>query len=202
MDARQERMLRAALTAGVSTVATTLAHALAGGHVAPPPVLALVLAFSTLGAFMLGGARVTLRGRVLSVAASQALLHVAFTASAGAHALRGAGDPAAHAHHAGVAGSLVVAAKPAAAHAAAMPWLHVVAGALTVAALQSGTHALRSLARAVRLGVGVALRLATAPALVVARRPRVVPARCPRPRVLVRGTTVSRRGPPALAPAV
>lgn len=190
-------MLRAAVTAAVSTVATSAAHAAAGGHLPAVPVLAAVLAFSVLGAYLLCGSRVTLLGRALSVTLSQVLLHGAFTILGHATAVASPGHS-----HAGGREPFVLHEVSAAAPPASMPWLHVIAGAATVAALQTGAHTLRLLARALGLSVVVALRLVGAPPVASRQRARVPAAPPVRgPRLLLLAASCARRGPPAAVPA-
>ncbi|RIJ49018.1 hypothetical protein DZG00_12060, partial [Clavibacter lycopersici] len=79
MQARQERTLRAALSALVCTLVTATAHAAAGGGIPHPLVLALALVLGVALCFALGGRRVTLAHLVLAIGATQGVLHAAFT---------------------------------------------------------------------------------------------------------------------------
>ncbi|WP_243668180.1 hypothetical protein [Clavibacter michiganensis] len=79
MQARQERTLRAALSAFVCTLVTATLHAAAGGGIPHPLVLALALVLGVALCFGLGGRRVTLAHLVLAIGATQGVLHAAFT---------------------------------------------------------------------------------------------------------------------------
>ncbi|MBD5383004.1 MAG: hypothetical protein HDR73_14465, partial [Clavibacter sp.] len=79
MQARQERTLRAALSASVCTLVTATLHAAAGGGIPHPLVLALALVLGVVICFVLGGRRVALAHLVLAIGATQGVLHAAFT---------------------------------------------------------------------------------------------------------------------------
>ncbi|MCO1340278.1 hypothetical protein BJH93_15520 [Kocuria polaris] len=171
MQERHERVLRAVVSALVSTFATACAHDLGGGHFPHPAVLALVFAVAVPLCLVAGGRRVTLATLAASVATAQVLLHAAFT-------LVGPRVPAGalsetlstttsgpHAHHL-PSGALAQAAAEQAGQASApathMLGTHVLAGIATLVALRVGTAALRRMA--------AALLLATAGVLASGRR--------------------------------
>lgn len=195
MRIRQERMARAVLSAGVSTLLTAAAHTIGGGHFPAPLVLALVFALSVLLSFVLAGKRVSVPWLFASVGATQLLLHTAFTVTGEGATVTG--DAVGHAHHA-VAGIAVTAAG----HNEGMLWAHVVAGLVTVAALRLGAGALRRALGAVapRLArrIELVLALVRQPVLLLApARVRTTTA-SPHPLVALLAAAVeARRGPPA-----
>ena len=203
MDARRQRMLRAALSAGVSTLVTAAAHALGGGTFPPALLLGTAVVVSVLVCFALGGRRVTLPRLVVAVAATQGLLHAVFTLAGGMAPMtddQGAGGTGGtHAgHH--LPGAAVLPELAAGAHDGSMVGAHVVAGLVTIASLRAGTSAVRQLVRA--LGLVLVRLVARVAALVVPHRPRgaVRVERAPRPLVtLLLATTRALRGPPAPA---
>ncbi|WP_209559936.1 hypothetical protein [Frigoribacterium sp. PvP032] len=204
MDARRQRMLRAALSAGVSTLVTAAAHALGGGTFPPALLLGTAVVVSVLLCFALGGRRVTLPRLVVAVAATQGLLHAVFTLAGGMAPMAddqpAGGAGGAHAGHHLPGATAVLPELAAGAHDGSMVGAHVVAGLVTIASLRAGTSAVRQLVRALRL---VLVRLvARVVALVVPHRPRgaVRVERAPRPLVtLLLATTRALRGPPAPA---
>jgi len=206
VDARRQRMLRAALSAGVSTLVTAAAHALGGGAFPPALLLGTAVVVSVLVCFALGGRRVTLPRLVVAVAATQGLLHAVFTLAGGMAPMTG--DPAAaaggaggaHAGHHLPGAATVLPELAAGAHDGSMVGAHVVAGLVTIASLRVGTSAVRQLVRA--LGLVLVRLVVRVTALVVPHRPRgaVRVERAPRPLVtLLLATTRALRGPPALA---
>jgi hypothetical protein len=203
VDARRQRMLRAALSAGVSTLVTAAAHALGGGTFPPALLLGTAVVVSVLVCFALGGRRVTLPRLVVAVAATQGLLHAVFTLAGGMAPMtddQGAGGAGgAHAgHH--LPGAAVLPELAAGAHDGSMVGAHVVAGLVTIATLRAGTSAVRQLVRA--LGLVLVRLLTHVAAVVVPHRPRgaVRVERAPRPLVtLLLATTRALRGPPAPA---
>jgi len=173
VQARQERMRRAALSALVCTLVTATAHAAAGGGIPHPLVLGLALVAGVVLCFALGGRRVTLAHLVLAVGATQGALHAAFTfggsgmaagsgpagATAGAAAASGSAGHG-HAHAAAEAaralaypGSMAMPAD----HDGAMLLAHVVAGLISVCSLRAGADAVRRVARALAVRVGGAI---------------------------------------------
>ncbi|MFT2707609.1 hypothetical protein [Clavibacter zhangzhiyongii] len=213
MQARQERTLRAALSALVCTLVTATAHAAAGGGIPHPLVLGLALVAGVALCFGLGGRRVTLAHLVLAIGATQGVLHAAFTFGGSGVGADGPGTAAGaagatagsmahdHAHAAGAAARALAAPSSAMAmpadHDGAMLLAHVIAGILSVCSLRAGADAVRRVARALALRVGgaisgaagalVAAAVAVAAALaepLVAPRPRRIRADA-RPRRLV-----------------
>ncbi|MFT2691568.1 hypothetical protein [Clavibacter zhangzhiyongii] len=214
MQARQERTLRAALSALVCTLVTATAHAAAGGGIPHPLVLGLALVAGVALCFALGGRRVTLAHLVLAIGATQGVLHAAFTFGGSGLGVDGSGMAAGaaggtagsaahdHAHAAGAAAARALAAPSSAMampadHDGAMLLAHVIAGILSVCSLRAGADAVRRVARALALRVGgaisgaagalVAAAVAVAAALaepLVTPRPRRIRADA-RPRRLV-----------------
>lgn len=107
MQARQERTLRAALSAVVCTLVTATLHAAAGGGIPHPLVLALALVLGVALCFGLGGRRVTLAHLVLAIGATQGVLHAAFTFGGSAIGASGMAMPSGGASGAGSAGSKI-----------------------------------------------------------------------------------------------
>lgn len=207
MDARRQRMLRAALSAGVSTLVTAAAHALGGGTFPPALLLGTAVVVSVLVCFALGGRRVTLPRLVVAVAATQGLLHAVFTLAGGMAPMAPVADDGAaggaggaHAGHHVPGATAVLPELAAGAHDGSMVGAHVVAGLVTIASLRVGTSAVRQLVRA--LGLVLVRLVVRVTALVVPHRPRgaVRVERAPRPLVtLLLATTRALRGPPAPA---
>ncbi|WP_316306774.1 hypothetical protein [Clavibacter michiganensis] len=178
MQARQERTLRAALSAFVCTLVTATLHAAAGGGIPHPLVLALALVLGVALCFGLGGRRVTLAHLVLAIGATQGVLHAAFTFGGSAIGsgpgpgsgmdMGGAASGAAsasvghsHAHAAAdaaraLAGPSAMAGMPAD-HDGAMLLAHVIAGLVSVCSLRAGADAIRRVVRALALRVGAAV---------------------------------------------
>ena len=223
MQARQERTLRAALSAFVCTLVTATLHAAAGGGIPHPLVLALALVLGVALCFGLGGRRVTLAHLVLAIGATQVVLHAAFTfggsatgASGMAMPSGGASGSAGHAHGHAAADAARALADPSAmampaGHDGDMLLAHVIAGLISVCSLRVGADAVRRVARSLALRVGgaisgavgalVAAAIAVAAALaepLVAPRPRRLRADA-RPRrvvALLAARIRGRRGPP------
>ncbi|OUE20805.1 hypothetical protein BFL34_01623 [Clavibacter michiganensis] len=224
MQARQERTLRAALSAFVCTLVTATLHAAAGGGIPHPLVLALALVLGVALCFGLGGRRVTLAHLVLAIGATQGVLHAAFTFGGSATGSSGMAMPAPagavasaghlHGHAAADAARALVdpsAMAMPADHDGAMLLAHVIAGIISVCSLRAGADAVRRVARALALRVGGALTgavgalvgaaVALAAALAepaAAPRPRrlAVDLRPARPVALLAARIQGRRGPP------
>ncbi|RII85174.1 hypothetical protein DZF92_15230, partial [Clavibacter michiganensis subsp. insidiosus] len=159
MQARQERTLRAALSAFVCTLVTATLHAAAGGGIPHPLVLALALVLGVALCFGLGGRRVTLAHLVLAIGATQGVLHAAFTFGGSATGSSGMAMPvgtagsAGHVHgHAAADAARALAGSSAMAmpadHDGAMLLAHVIAGIVSVCSLRAGADAVRRVARA------------------------------------------------------
>ncbi|WP_102158839.1 hypothetical protein [Zhihengliuella halotolerans] len=160
MQERHERVLRAVVSALVSTFATACAHDLGGGHFPHPAVLGLVFAVAVPLCLVAGGRRVTLASLAAAVAAAQVLLHAAFTL-VGPQVAAGAlsktlstTTSGPHAHHL-PSGALAQAAAEQAGQASApathMLGTHVLAGVATLVALRVGTEALGRMVAALLL---------------------------------------------------
>jgi uncharacterized membrane protein YoaK (UPF0700 family) len=223
VQARQERTLRATLSAFVCTLVTATAHAASGGGIPHPLVLALAFVLGIALCFALGGRRVTLAHLVLAIGATQGVLHAAFTfggsAAGSGTAMGGAATAASaghsHAHAAAdaaraLAGGSAMAGMPAG-HDGDMLLAHVIAGVISVCSLRAGADALRRVVRALALRVGAAVvgavgalvgaAAALAAALAepaAASRPRrlATDLRPARPVALLHARIQGRRGPP------
>ena len=220
MQARQERMRRAALSALVCTLVTATAHAAAGGGIPHPLVLGLALVAGIVLCFALGGRRVTIAHLVPAIGATQGVLHTAFTfggsgMAAGGGMAAGSG-PAGHAHAHAAAEAARALADPVAmampaGHDGAMLLAHVIAGLISVCSLRAGADAVRRVVRALAVRMGgaiagavgalVAAAVAVAAALAepaVAPRPGRLAAdvRPARAVSLLAARIRGRRGPP------
>lgn len=188
MTPRHVRTVRGAAAASAATIVAATAHTLAGGGAPAPLLVAGVGILASPFAVALIGRRLAAWRVAVTVLASQALFHLAFTLTAGA-------DPAALAgHHAPMTGDAAGIVLP------DTPMLvgHLLAAGATVVVLYGGERMLRALGRGIRslfsrAHAGGPLpsvpRLITAPA-------RVTPLTS---RALL--SDLSRRGPPALVPA-
>jgi hypothetical protein len=222
VQARQERTLRAALSAFVCTLVTATLHAAAGGGIPHPLVLALALVLGVALCFGLGGRRVTLAHLVLAIGATQGVLHAAFTfggsviGSSGTAMPAPAAGSAGHVHGHAAAEAARALADPSAMamsadHDGAMLLAHVIAGIVSVCSLRAGADAVRRVARALALRVGGALTGAVGAlvgAAVALAAALAEPAAAPRPRrtaidlhpvrpvALLAARIQGRRGPP------
>lgn len=184
---RQRRARRGAAASGVAVLTAATAHTLAGDG-APPWWLVLAIFLLSLPvAVLLVGSRLSRRGTIAAVLAAQAFLHLAFAAV-------GTGTPHLAVHEHGAAlpalltGSHLHLTAP-------MIAAHLIAAAVTAAALWHGERMLHALGRGIR-------RLFATARPVLSFHPRplrpvrsfaLIPTRAPFVTVL------SRRGPPALA---
>ncbi|WP_395245648.1 hypothetical protein ACGGZK_07495 [Agromyces sp. MMS24-K17] len=214
MRTRRARVARGAAVAAFAAFTAALAHTVGGGHAPGPLAIVLALAFATPLAMLLAGpvaGRARLVATSASAVATQAALHLLYavglggaaagTASGGASAV-GSGGAGHGSHDASASWSLIADAAPAVDHGhALMPVSHLVAAALTVAALAVADRAFDALARVVRVAVArlVTLRipLARMPSRVRLRAVRRV-------RALRAAHDVAAqwyRGPPAAVPA-
>lgn len=190
---RQVRALRGAAASAVAVVIAAVSHTIGGGT---PPAPWLVLAVALLSwpvATALVGRRPSVLRTSAAVAAAQVLLHVAF-AAVGDGAPYLAHD--AHSAHAHAAMALSPAPEMAMPHLdPTMLLAHAVAAIVTTVLLVRGERMLRAVARGIR-------RLLTRPPIAAPRivRPRTVAVTAPAPPIAVLFlSTLSRRGPPALA---
>ncbi|MBO0980618.1 hypothetical protein [Microbacterium sp. SD291] len=193
MNSRQLRLVRAASASSVATLVAATSHTIAGGA-APHPLLMLAMATVLVppAAFLIG-ARASRSRLALTVLASQAAFHLVFQVlgSPTGGAVTGGGGE--HAHHQDLTslGPVLASASP----DAAMLTGHVIAAVLTSALLWRGESM-------VRIVAGWMLALLRHPvALIRPAHERPASLLCdihPLVDAVVR-TTVSRRGPPALA---
>ena len=181
MNSRGARAARGVAVAAFATFVASLAHT-GGGGAAPGPVAVLVaLAFSAPLAMLLAGARARIVRTAISALVAQAALHLCY-ALGGGPAVAAAASP--HAGH-GTAVHLddVLAAPVVDNGHALMPAAHVLAAAITVAALALGDDVFDELRRSVRMLVRRLTTMA-APAFVIpfrveplVERPRLVSGR-------------------------
>lgn len=179
----------------LATFVASLAHTLGGGSPPGPVPLMVALAFSVPLAMALTGHRARLVRTAASALVAQAALHLTY-AMGGAAPLESA-THVGH-HHAGV--QLPASPGVAVDHGDAwMPVAHLVAAAVTLAALVLGDRVLDAFGQAVRVLVR---RLTVIPAPVAAPTVRV-PINTPRPRLtaVLLAAGLGSRGPPVEAAA-
>lgn len=190
MTSRQLRLLRAASASTVATLLAATSHTLAGGA-APHPLLVVAMAAILIpAATVLVGARPSRSRLALTVAVSQAAFHLVFQLLGSPVAGAAGGG---HDHHLDLSalGPLVASAAPDGAMLAG----HVVAAALTTALMWRGESIVRQIA-----GWMLALlRRAIAPLRAEHERPAPLRSGVHLLVDAVTTTSVSRRGPPALA---
>lgn len=185
---RRGRALRGAAAAAVATTLAATAHTLSGGAAPPAWLLVAVTLLATPIAVALTGRRPSLWRTGAVVAASQFLLHLAF-------ATAGAADPRAVGHVHGAAPLLTAVDAGAVAIDVPMVAGHVLAAAITIALISRGERALRAIAAGLRhfarrIAVAAPRRAPRVPVLAVGRRITAT---------AIALTSLSRRGPPALA---
>lgn len=190
MNTRRLRILRAGTA---STVATTLAaasHTVAGGAAPHPLLVAAMASFLVPVAAVVVGIRPSRLRVATTVLLSQTLFHVAFQVLG---APTGSPGVIGHEHHVDL--SVLGAETPVAAPDPLMLVGHLVAAALTTAALCHGESMVRDVAGWVRAHLRRAItpfRSAhDGPVLIVASEPSLIDSRC--------SSSVSLRGPPVLA---
>ncbi len=182
-----------------ATFVASLAHTLGGGSPPGPVALLVALAFSAPLAMLLAGARARPVRTAVSALVAQAALHLCYamggaspTASA---TVAGTGAHAGHVHHGAALAALPVSAPVDHGHVW-MPVAHLVAAALTLAALVLADRALDAIAAVV---VGFVRRLTTiaAPLAVPSLR---IPADAPRARLVgaLLHAALGSRGPPVV----
>lgn len=188
MESRSVRALRSVVSATLATFVAAAFHVVGGGANPGLTTLLLALAASVLVCLALSSLRLSLWRLAVSVVVSQAGFHLLFQVTGSSSTLavhqHGADDPSVDA----VLG-----------HASApMGIAHLIAAAITVAALARGEHALRAL---VEILARIVLRVVSPPLLTAvesrdgARRPALDPT--PRvPAHLIAATPLQRRGPP------
>lgn len=199
--ARRARALRGTVAAAVATTIAATAHTLSGGGAPPLWLLLAVTALAAPLSVALVGQRPHVARLSTAVIAAQAVLHFAF-ASIGTSAPAALGDPrGAHDHSAMLlpsAGTEIGATATATATAAMTTTMmigHVLAAVTTIVLLAFGERMLKAIAR----GIRQLLPLLPTPA---APRPAVrAAASASRTAVSPASflTSVTRRGPPALA---
>ena len=196
---RGARAARGTAIAVFSTFVASLAHTLGGASPPGPVALLVALAFSAPLAMLLAGARARPVRTAVSALIAQAALHLCYamggTSPAATAAVAGPDAHASHVHHGAALAALPVSAPVDHGHVW-MPVAHLVAAALTLAALVLADRALDTIAAVV---VGFVRRLTTiaAPLAVPALR---IPAEASPARfvgALLRASLGSR-GPPVV----
>lgn len=192
MTDRQLRLLRAAAASSVATLLAAVSHTIAGGAAPHPLLLAAVSCLLIPLAALLIGARPSRSRVALTVVVSQTVFHAIFqtlgTPTAGAAPVM-----APHAHHFSLAdlgqtGAIIPMD-------AVMIGGHAVAAALTILLLCHG----ESLVRAISGWVRAQLRRAVDPFHPVLDHPGAPVAAVTALFDATLASSVSRRGPPALA---
>jgi hypothetical protein len=173
-----------------ATFVASLAHTIGGGAPPGPVALMVALAFSAPLAMALSGARARILRTAVSALVAQGVLHLTYAIGAPASPSMRNGHASAH---------LSVPAASVDHGSAWMPVAHVVAAALTLAALVAGDRVVEAIGPAMRVFVR---RLGSMPVPVVAPT-FSVPIEAPRPRfadlLLVSG--LGSRGPPSVLSA-
>ena len=187
MHARHSRALRGVTAAAVATWIAAVSHTFGGGEAPAALLIAVVAILASPVAVALAGRRLNLGRLTLTVIASQLLLHLAFSITAGP-----VGAVAGHVHGRFIAFGTVRAELllP----DVGMLIAHLAAAVVTTAVLYRGERMLRALGRGI-------VRLLT-PALdtvvtVPFRAGRAIASRPAAARRLSLTSDFSRRGPPA-----
>ncbi|QNA92407.1 MULTISPECIES: hypothetical protein [unclassified Microbacterium] len=191
MNARQLRLVRAAVVSTVATLLAAVSHTLGGGA-APHPLLILAVAtlLTPLSAVLVGLRRSRVRVAV-AVVLSQTVFHVLF---------QGLGSPTGASTRTTVGHTHVIdltalgSTEAASAPGATMLLAHAVAAALTVLLVWRGETTVRAVAR----WVEAVFRRAVAAAPAEHPRPPRLRSVLLRPLDTAVSATVRRRGPPAL----
>lgn len=190
---RGARATRGAVIAAFATFVASLAHTLGGGAVPGPVAVLVALAFSAPLAMLLAGARARLLRTSISALVAQSMLHLCY-ALGGAPAVSAVtADP--HARHGTAMHLDALLAAPVVDHGHAfMPIAHVVAAAITVAALALGDDVFDAFHRSVLMFLR---RLTTIAAPTVVVPFRIEPV-VDRPRLVSAQLHVAlgSRGPP------
>lgn len=154
MRSRGERAIRGAAIAVFATFVASLAHTVGGGAVPGSVAVLVALAFSAPLAMLLAGARARLLRTSISALIAQAALHLCY-ALGGAPTIGGpAAGGGAHAGHGAPVTLDAVLTIPAVDHGhALMPIAHVLAAALTVAAVAVGDDVFDAIRRTVLMFV-------------------------------------------------
>ena len=186
-------MAKGLSAAAVATFVALFGHVAGGGAIPGAWGFVAPLILSSALCVLIAGRRLSLLRLTISVALSQVLFHFLFVLGTGSSATAVAST---HEHH-GTAATLVVSHS-----AATMGIGHVVAGAITVAALYFGERVIRSLLELVRLLAARMLRPFTIPVASTVTPTAAAPAawRIFTPLALDHAaSTAPRRGPPAFA---
>jgi hypothetical protein len=198
METRWARVLRGWTAGGFATLVAAISHAIAGGSFASTLGLLLALMFSGVTCMALAGRRLSLARLSISVLLSQFAFHLVFSAisAGGGQVIGNIG------HHGG--GYLLISGNQAAMNMTSIEtsgwmWLaHVLAAAVTIAALRFGEAAFWGLRDSARMLVAAIWRgIPAAPAFVAATDAGPVASRSIAPRIQ-RGflEAVRYRGPP------
>lgn len=194
---RAVRALRGSTDAACAVLIAGTAHTLSGGGAPPAWLMLAVTILAAPLCTLLVGRRPSRWRLAAAVAAAQLALHATFAAVGGAGPIGAAHDAAAmhgvHAMHADLLTLLAPAAGGVDPAAAVMTLGHVLAAAITFAALAWGERMLAALARGIRR----VLRppYAPRPARPTSPRAAFLPRRGPAPAFFLH--CVTRRGPPA-----
>jgi len=177
-----------------ATFVASLAHTVGGGAPPGPVALLLALAFSAPLAMLLTGARAHPIRTAASALAAQAALHLCY-------ALGGAAPTVGtHAHHMGHAGAVPAAVLPTSApidHGHVwMPVAHLVAAAITVAALLLVDRSFDAIGAVIARFVRRLTTIDVPPAVPSLQSP----ADAPRPRLIgaLLSSALGSRGPPVV----
>jgi hypothetical protein len=213
VTSRGARTARGATIAAFATFVASLAHTVGGGAPPGPVAILLALAFSLPLAMLLAGAdartgagvRARLARSSISALVAQAALHLCYALGAASVAIPTASTRlAGHAGHQGPGAAVpfdAAMAAPVIDHGhALMPFAHLVAAALTVAALALADNVFDVLHRCVRMLVRRLTSLPTPAVLVPLRSLDVVVDLHLLVGVHLRSALWSR-GPPAMAAA-
>lgn len=190
MTSRQLRLLRAASASAVATTLAAVSHTIAGGPAPHPLLIAAMASFLVPLAAVLIGVRASRARVAATVLVSQTLFHVVFQVLG---APTGAAVPTGHRHHLDL--SALGAGSSVAAPDAAMLLGHLLAAALTTAALWHG----ESMVRAVAGWVEARLRRAIALFRPAYEGPALPFVSAPLPVDTALSSSLSRRGPPVFA---
>ena len=197
------RAARGTAIAVFATFVASLAHTLGGGTPPGPVSLLVALAFSAPLAMLLTGAHARLVRTAAAALVAQGALHLTYAMGGAAPMAAGAGST-----HVGHGGHTDPTAQLAALPSSAsldnghewMPFAHLIAAAITVAALALGDRVFDALGRLVRVFVR---RLTTIPAPIVASTIRIPPD-APRRRLVgaLLHAALGSRGPPVVSAAL
>lgn len=200
MRSRGERTIRGAAVAVFATFVASLAHTVGGGAVPGPVAVLVALAFSAPLAMLLAGARARLLRTSISALIAQAALHLCY-ALGGAPTIGGpAAGAGVHAGHGAPVTLDAVLNTPAVDHGhALMPIAHVLAAALTVAALAVGDDVFDAIRRNVLMFV---CRLTAMPVPNIVTPFRIEAGLGRRPLIGAQlHAALGSRGPPSVATA-